>query len=153
MVLALPAGAVAPAAPAPATPAPAPTDQSGSIQIVLDYALAQVGKPYRFYSAGPDAFDCSGLTKAAYAQVGVTLTHQSAAQAQQGVLVSFMNEPLHPGDLVFQDTNGDDVVNHVGIVIDSGRWIHATKPGDGVRIAPLPALTKMFAVRRVVAAS
>ena len=53
------------------------------IDRVIAYALAQVGKPYRFFTRGPDSFDCSGLTLAAYAQIGIRLVHYSGAQACQ----------------------------------------------------------------------
>ena len=75
MTLNLPAGAQASASPPPAA------STSGAIQTVLDYALAQQGKPYQFAADGPESFDCSGLVKSAYAQIGISLVHQSSAQA------------------------------------------------------------------------
>jgi cell wall-associated NlpC family hydrolase len=164
MVLTIPAGAtppptsvppapqpVAPASTAPSTP-PAAGTGGGGVETVVAYALAQQGKPYQFFTAGPASFDCSGLTKAAYAQIGIALVHQSAAQAKQGVAVDFLHEPIRAGDLVFQATRADDVINHVGIAVDATHWVHATKPGVGVRLAPLPT-TSVFAVRRLVPAS
>ena len=105
---------------------------------MLDYALAQVGKPYRFFSAGPAAFDCSGLTLAAYARVGVTLIHHSASQARQGTPVDFYSQPIQPGDLVFVSTNGSGVINHVGIAINDTSWVQARRPGVGVRVTAMP---------------
>ena len=65
-----------------AGPAPAPVASSPNtdtpIDRVVSYAMAQLGKPYRFFTAGPNTYDCSGLTLAAYAQIGVTLIHHSA---------------------------------------------------------------------------
>jgi cell wall-associated NlpC family hydrolase len=52
------------------------------LQVVLDFAKAQVGKPYEFAKAGPTSYDCSGLTKAAFAQVKVSLPHQSLLQSK-----------------------------------------------------------------------
>jgi peptidoglycan DL-endopeptidase LytE len=135
--LTLPAGAVASSA-----------TTGSAIDRVLTYAVAQLGKPYRFFAAGPDAFDCSGLTLAAYAQIGVTLVHHSASQAQQGSAVDFTHGAIRPGDLVFMDTDDDGSINHVGIATDSTRWIQAARPGDIVRIGPIPPRSMIVAVRR-----
>jgi LysM repeat protein len=145
MTLALPAGA--------STAQPQSTDQppAGSrIDTVLQFALAQQGKPYLFAAAGPDSSDCSGLTKRAYAQIGVALVHQSAAQATQGTAVAFSTDPILPGDLVFMATRGNDVITHVGIAIDGDTWIQARRPGDVVRVGPMPAKASIVAVRRYV---
>jgi LysM repeat protein len=149
MTLVLPAGATA--ATPDSTSSEAPQQAPGSqIQTVLDFALAQQGKPYQFAASGPDAYDCSGLTKRAYAQIGVTLVHQSAAQATQGAAVAFWQEPIRPGDLVFMATRGNDVISHVGIAVDGDTWIQARRPGDVVRVGPMPAKGSIVAVRRFV---
>jgi LysM repeat protein len=145
MSLALPAGAT--------TAQPQSTEQptAGSrIDTVLQFALAQQGKPYRYAASGPDAFDCSGLTTRAYAQIGVHLVQQSAAQATQGTAVAFWSEPILPGDLVFMATRGNDIISHVGIAIDGNTWIQAVRPGDVVRVGPMPAKSSIVAVRRYV---
>jgi LysM repeat protein len=145
MSLALPAGAT--------TAQPQSTDQpaAGSrIDTVLQFALAQQGKPYQFAASGPDAYDCSGLTTRAYAQIGIRLVQQSAAQATQGTAVAFWSEPILPGDLVFMATRGNDIISHVGIAIDANTWIQARRPGDVVRVGPMPAKTSIVAVRRFV---
>jgi LysM repeat protein len=143
MTLALPAGAN------PAQPQSTPQPAAGSgIDTVLQFALAQQGKPYQFAASGPDAYDCSGLTRRAYAQIGVNLVHQSAAQATQGTAVAFWSEPILPGDLVFMATRGNDVITHVGIAIDGDTWIQARRAGDVVRVGPMPARTSIVAVRR-----
>jgi LysM repeat protein len=142
MTLALPAGA---------SPAQAQTtDQpaAGSRIDTVQFALSQQGKPYQFAASGPDAYDCSGLTRRAYAQIGINLVHQSAAQATQGTAVAFWSEPILPGDLVFMATRGNDVISHVGIAIDGDTWIQARRPGDVVRVGPMPAKTSIVAVRR-----
>jgi LysM repeat protein len=145
--LTMPAGAVAPATP------PAPLQNTpGPAGVVVAYAYAQLGKPYRFFTDGPDTFDCSGLVKAAYAQIGITLIHQSAAQASYGTLVDIWgNDTIQAGDLVFMATHGDPtVITHVGIAVDSTHWIHAPRPGDVVRLAPLPAKGLITTVRRLI---
>jgi cell wall-associated NlpC family hydrolase len=64
------------------------------------YALAQLGKPYVFGAAGPDSFDCSGLTMAAWAAAGVALPHLAAAQADAGMPEPTNLTAAHAGDLV-----------------------------------------------------
>ena len=143
----LPAGARLSTPNAGASPAPA----AGSpIDTVVSYALAQQGKPYQFFSAGPDTFDCSGLTKAAYAQIGVSLIHQSASQARQGRAVDFVNQPIQAGDLIFLITRDNEVINHVGMAISSTQWIHAPAPGQPVRVGSIPSRTIIVSVRRFV---
>ncbi len=139
--LALPAGADPPSA-----------TTSGSIGVVIDYALAQLGKPYRFFTSGPDRFDCSGLTMAAYARVGISLVHYSAYQARQARAVDFLHTSIQPGDLVFLDTNGDGGINHVGMAINATTWIQAPGPGDIVRLGALPPKGLIVAVRRYIPA-
>jgi len=76
---------------------------------VVSAALSQLGVPYHWAGASPsEGFDCSGLTMWAYAQVGVSLPHNAAAQHSMGTPVS--RADLQPGDLVF--FNGD---NHEGM--------------------------------------
>lgn len=120
------------------------------IDQAVNYALAQVGKPYRFFTRGPGSFDCSGLTLAAYAQVGVPLIHYSAAQAGQGAPVDFRNGPIRRGDLIFMDTNRDGVINHVGIAVNSTTWVQALESGGRVKVGPIPADSRIVTVRRII---
>ena len=118
-----------------APPPPEPTP----IERVLAYARAQLGRPYGKGAAGPDAFDCSGLVRAAYLTVGVDLPHYSVTQAGRGRAVDWRAEPIRPGDLVF--VRGDTPVidlGHVGLAISATEWIVASRPGQTVDIAPLP---------------
>jgi cell wall-associated NlpC family hydrolase len=118
---------------------------------VVAFAKAQVGKPYQFFTAGPDTFDCSGLTLASYKQIGVKLTHQSLAQSKQGRAVDWTVEPIKAGDLVFMfSSRNPNVISHVGIAISPTRWVHAPRPGDVVREGPLPPASRIIAVRRFV---
>lgn len=102
---------------------------SGRAGAAIEYALAQVGDAYSYGAAGPDAYDCSGLTMAAWAQAGVSLPHSSSAQMSMGTPVS--SSDLQPGDLVFYYSP----VSHVGIYIGNGQIVDAANPGTGVRIA------------------
>lgn len=139
-----------PAAPGPAT-APSAESTSSGVEAAIAYATAQLGKPWKFNTAGPDSFDCSGLTSAAYAEIGVWLPHQSAMQSTRGTAVDWRTEPIRAGDLVFMFTSAHpDVISHVGIAIDAKRWIHAPRSGDVVRLGMIPSADKIQAVRRFV---
>jgi cell wall-associated NlpC family hydrolase len=93
----------------------------------ISFALAQVGKPYRWAAAGPAAYDCSGLVLAAYAQVGVRLPHQTGSMIRYGTPVS--RAQLQPGDIVFPSRS------HVAIYIGGGRIVQAPQTGDVVKIS------------------
>ena len=95
--LAMPAGAVPPAA----TSTPVVQSSAGPAGVVVAYAYAQLGKPYRFFTAGPATFDCSGLVKTAFAQIGIQMVHHAASQASYGTAVDIWSEPIKAGDLVF----------------------------------------------------
>jgi len=104
---------------------------SAAAQAVVAWALQQVGKPYTYGGAGPDSFDCSGLTMVAYAQVGIALPHNANTQANYGTPVD--RSQLLPGDLVFFYTP----ISHVGIYIGNGLIVHASTPATGVKVAPI----------------
>lgn len=156
-VIKLPAGAATPAnvtATTPvsvtvATPASVPAATPTKLQQVLDFAHAQVGKPYKFATAGPSTYDCSGLTLASYAVAGVKLPHQSLAQSKLGVVVDWKTTPIQAGDLIFTYSSVDSTqISHVGIAVSSTHWIEAPNTGSVVRISKLPSATRIQAVRR-----
>jgi peptidoglycan DL-endopeptidase CwlO len=93
----------------------------------LAFAKTQLGKPYRFASAGPDYYDCSGLTYAAWKSVGVSLPRSSRTQFGVGTPVSKSN--LQLGDLVFFYSP----ISHVGLYAGNGTMIDAPRPGKTVR--------------------
>jgi peptidoglycan DL-endopeptidase CwlO len=94
-------------------------------------ACALIGKPYIFADAGPDGYDCSGLTLAAWAAAGVSLRHYTNWQWQDAKPVS--RADLQPGDLVF--FFGD--LHHEGIYVGQGWMVHAPQTGDYVRMAKI----------------
>lgn len=96
-------------------------------QKVLDFARAQIGKPYVWGASGPASYDCSGLTQAAWREAGVTLPRTTWDQVKVGTRVA--TSDLQPGDLVFFY----DDISHVGIYKGDGMMIHAPKPGANVR--------------------
>jgi cell wall-associated NlpC family hydrolase len=99
-------------------------------QSVVDIAERHIGAPYRWGGSSPSGFDCSGLVRYVYAQVGVTLPHNAAQQFRLGRPVS--RDSLEPGDLVFFDR-----LRHSGIYVGNGRFIHARQSGKRVSIARL----------------
>jgi len=145
-IVKLPAGAIIASTPA----ATAGTNAVPSrLQVVLDFARAQIGKPYAFGKAGPTSYDCSGLTLAAFAQVKVSLPHQSLAQSKLGSAVDWRVTGVQAGDLVFTfSTKNQSQISHVGIAISATQWIEAPYTGGVVRISALPSASKIQAVRR-----
>jgi len=101
----------------------------GRAAAAVSYALAQVGNRYVAAAAGPDAFDCSGLTMTAWRQSGVSLPHYSYSQYSSTRRIPVSE--AQPGDLVFYFGSG---AHHVGLYIGGGKMVHAANPGDGVRV-------------------
>jgi cell wall-associated NlpC family hydrolase len=102
--------------------------------IAANWALTQLGKPYLWGGAGPDAYDCSGLTMQAWARAGVSLAHWTGYQWLSGPHVSL--DDLQRGDLLFYATNNSDpaTIHHVGIYIGNGMMVDAPYTGAFVRI-------------------
>ena len=110
------------------TPEVPPSEKAG---VVVDFAMSQVGLPYCWGGNGPDCWDCSGLSSAAWAEAGVSLPRSSGSQINSGSRVS--RSQLQPGDLVFYYSP----ISHVGIYIGNGQIVHATHPGDVVSVDPV----------------
>ncbi|MGW7516788.1 NlpC/P60 family protein, partial [Streptomyces sp. NPDC054796] len=90
-----------------------------------------VGAPYVWGAAGPNAFDCSGLTQWAYAQAGTSIPRTSQAQGATGQRVPMSQ--ARPGDLVVYR----DDASHVGMYVGGGQVVHAPYPGAQVRYDPV----------------
>ncbi len=114
---------------------------SGNAAAAVNYAMAQVGDAYVYGAAGPNAFDCSGLTMMAWAQAGVSLPHSSSGQYGSGPHVAASD--LKPGDLVFYY----QPISHVGMYIGNGMIVHAANPSTGVTTAGLYSMPYSGAVR------
>lgn len=110
------------------------TDSSSKGAVALAFAKSQLGKPYRYASAGPNAYDCSGLTSAAWAKAGVSLPRTS--QSQYGAGRSISKSELQPGDLVFYYSG----ISHVALYAGNGQIIHAPRPGKSVEYASLNSM-------------
>jgi hypothetical protein len=105
-------------------------------------ACSLVGKPYIFGAEGPGGYDCSGLTKVAWAAVGVHLEHYTGDQIREGRSVS--RSELQPGDLVFYGSP----VHHVGIYVGNNTMVHAPHTGDHVRMASIDRSGAITGIRR-----
>jgi cell wall-associated NlpC family hydrolase len=105
-----------------------PATLAGNVAGVVRYAYAQIGKPYRWGAAGPDAFDCSGLTMMAWAQAGVSLPHSS--QAQFGIGRRVTRAELRAGDLIFRNSP----ISHVSLYVGNGMQVAATHTGSTVKL-------------------
>jgi peptidoglycan DL-endopeptidase CwlO len=107
-------------------PAPPPSRAGGVVGIAMQY----LGTPYRWGGAAPGGFDCSGFVMYVFAQVGISLPHNAAAQYGYGSPVS--RDQLAPGDIVF--FNG---LGHNGIYVGGGSFIHSPHTGDVVKISSM----------------
>jgi peptidoglycan DL-endopeptidase CwlO len=116
-----------------AGPAPA---ISGSAGKAVSYAYTQANKPayYGYGDAGPNTFDCSGLTMMAWAQAGKSLPHNAAAQYSATARIS--KSQLEPGDLVFYRSLG-----HVGLYVGGGMIIDASRQGEPVKKRSINIMT------------
>lgn len=103
----------------------------------LAWARKQLGRPYRWGGAGPDSYDCSGLTMRAWQQSGVLLPHSSRLQYSQVDKIAYTR--LRAGDLVFYatDTTDSGTIHHVAMYVGSGQIIEAPYTGATVRITAL----------------
>ncbi|WP_307798168.1 C40 family peptidase [Actinoplanes flavus] len=100
-------------------------DIPGSAGKAVTFAFNQIGKPYGYGDAGPNSYDCSGLTQASWAAAGKSLPHNAAAQYSATARIS--RSDLQPGDLVFYRSNG-----HVAIYVGGGKIIDAPSAGRDV---------------------
>lgn len=108
-----------------------PGGTSAAAKRAVEFAIAQVGKPYVFGAAGPGSYDCSGLTLAAWKKGGVSLPHSAADQMNYGKNVGL--DSLSPGDLIFMY----QPIGHVTIYIGDGMMVSAPTEGQDVTVVPV----------------
>ncbi|GAA0579995.1 hypothetical protein GCM10009546_48030 [Actinomadura livida] len=106
-------------------------EQRKSAKKAIRFARKQIGKPYRWGAEGPGGYDCSGLAMAAWREAGVDIPRVTHAQYRQ-VKRKVKLKELKPGDLVFFRGR-----NHVGLYVEGGRYLHAPRTGETVRIDKL----------------
>lgn len=128
--------------------------RGGSRHNIIEVAKKELGKPYKYATAGPNSFDCSGFAYYVFAQFNIKLPRSSSEQSKVGTAVE--RSDLRMGDLVFFDTsrgrNGQ--VSHVGIYIGEGSFIHAESGANGkIEIATMNSgyyNTRYLRARRVL---
>ncbi len=125
-----------------ARPAEATTLGSHAVTI----ASYQKGDPYLWGAAGPDKFDCSGLTKYVYGRLGKYLPHNSAMQYSTSYVTHIGKSYKQPGDLIFLK-NSSGSIYHVGVYAGYGRWWVAAHTGDVVKLQTI--YTTSYVVGRV----
>jgi cell wall-associated NlpC family hydrolase len=98
-----------------------------AMSVVIGAAISKdADGRYRAGGSGPNAFDCSGFVKWAYAQAGISVPHGSRNLLK--IVQRVSKADLAPGDLVFSGrSNGG--IQHVAIYIGDGKVIHATNGG------------------------
>ncbi len=116
--------------------------ESTQARTVVSWAEQQLGKPYQYAAAGPDSFDCSGLTMDALAQAGIAVIHNANAQWLRTKAHSVAENQLAPGDLVFFAGSDGTLTapGHVGIYVGNGEIIDAPFTGARVRFDPLTSI-------------
>ncbi|MFE5714726.1 NlpC/P60 family protein [Streptomyces sp. NPDC056501] len=107
----------------------------------VEFATAQVGKPYIWGAEGPDSYDCSGLTQLAWGKAGLPIPRTS--QEQWRLLPRVDIKDMRPGDLIvyFKDAS------HIGMYIGKGAIVHAPRPGRNVTIAGAGSMEILGVVR------
>lgn len=116
-------------------------DTGGVSRIALfaiEAAQTQLGKPYMYGGAGPDSWDCSGLTQWAFAQAGV-LIPRTAADQYAAIPNKIALGQIEPGDLLFWATNLADptTIHHVAIYVGNGLMLAAPHTGTNVQVEPV----------------
>lgn len=137
--------------PAQAKAANTALGEDGRVQGLLQRALALLGTPYRWGGTSPDrGFDCSGLVGYVFrTALGIDLPRVSREQAKTGELVAD-RAALAAGDLVFFGRKGR--VDHVGIYVGEGRFVHAPRTGRDVTVSSMETgywSNKFMSARRV----
>ncbi|UWE12672.1 C40 family peptidase [Actinacidiphila bryophytorum] len=124
------------------TPPASTTPANASVaDKAIAFARTQLGDPYVWGATGPNSWDCSGLTQAAYKAAGVMLPRTTGDQVNVGTRVS--ESDMQPGDLIFFYSDH----SHVGIYIGGGEMIHAPHTGTVVKIAPITEMPLYGVVR------
>jgi cell wall-associated NlpC family hydrolase len=133
-----------------------PPGTPAQVVTAIDYALAQLGKPYVYGGTGPAGYDCSGLVMEAYAAAGVALPRTTYQQVHSGTAVTDAAD-LEPGDLIF--TVGSEVgasrsnPGHVGIFLGENLVLDSPETGKNIELSEFNGgywNTQAVAFRRII---
>ncbi len=94
------------------------------VQKIVTLARSKLGSPYKEATAGPDTFDCSGFVYYVFKNNGIVIPRSSIDQAEAGTKLT--RDAIEVGDLLFFDTSSAGHVNHSGIYLGNGEFIHAS---------------------------
>jgi cell wall-associated NlpC family hydrolase len=108
-----------------------PRDATDLRELATTIASFQTDAPYRYGSAGPDGFDCSGLVYFSYEKAGLRVPRATTELKRFAARVS--NRNIERGDLLFFDERGRRA-SHVGIYLGDGWFVHAPSSGQRVRV-------------------
>ncbi|MFK0292056.1 C40 family peptidase [Streptomyces sp. NPDC090442] len=106
---------------------------TGSAASLVSFLKSQLGKAYVLGSSGPSSYDCSGLTQAAFSQIGIDLPRVSQSQSTAGTQVGLGN--LQVGDILYWGSAGS--AYHVAVYVGNGNFIGAQNPSTGIVERPL----------------
>ena len=109
---------------------------------ITSIAKSKLGIAYKWGGNGPYAYDCSGFTKDVFRKNGIKIPRLSKEQAKVGKKISKRN--LKKGDLIFFHSKKSNVVDHVGIYLGKGKFIHASKFHKHIVISPLREYRRYF---------
>ena len=113
------------------------TSSNAAINGIIDLAKAQLGKPYKYNTRGTETFDCSGLVYYCYKNYGYSIPSSSAAQSQyeDGTKIKSISD-LRLGDIIcFNTGNSHVAINHTGLYIGNGQFIHSSSSAKAVIIS------------------
>ncbi|MFI8874223.1 C40 family peptidase [Streptomyces sp. NPDC055243] len=114
---------------------------TGSGKKAVEFATAQIGKPYVWGAEGPSSYDCSGLTSKAWAAAGKGIPRTSQEQWKQLPRIDVKN--MRPGDLIIYHADA----SHVGMYVGDGAIVHAPRPGRDVTVAGAGSMKILGVVR------
>lgn len=109
----------------------------------------EMGKPYQYGAAGPNSYDCSGLTSSIFGKLGINIARRSIDQLNNGVPVA--RKDLQYGDLILFVRDGK-TINHVGIYVGDNSFVHSPQTGDVVKVTKLERYydRSYYAARRLI---
>jgi len=109
---------------------------------IISVAKEKLGITYQWGGNGPYKYDCSGFTKEVFRRNGIKIPRVSRDQAKVGKKISKRN--LKKGDLIFFHSKKSKVVDHVGIYLGKGKFIHASRFHKQIVISPLREYRRFF---------
>lgn len=121
--------------PPPPPPVNPPPPSTSKVEKAIAFAKAQLGEPYKWGGAGPNSWDCSGLTMRAWQAAGINLPHYAGAQYAKTDPVPI--KKIVRGDLLYWSDGGPGSIYHEALYLGDNTMIHAPRPGRGVEIVSL----------------